>query len=98
MNIKEKQKEYFTPHGIKTLREKLASSVKYYNDPKGISNIKKVKMIGFSKWEVDSKEELYFRIKELVHILGDIKLTEEIETTKIGVQINKNKILKMKKI
>ncbi len=95
-NIKEMQEKYFTEKGLSALKNKLASSVKYYNDPDGIRNIKKVRMLGFGKWEVDSKEELRHRIKELVHILGDIELTEETETVRFGIDINKRTILKIK--
>ena len=94
MKIKDMQKKYFTEKGLEALRNKLKTSIEFYNNNNLFEKINKVKMLGFTTWKVDSKEELKARIKELVQILGDVKIMEEIETNKTNKEIKKS-ILKM---
>ncbi len=76
-------KKYFTDDGIKALKKKLESSLRFYNEEEKnpVKYPIKHTMFGFPEWIVDSKEELRGRIMELTQMLN-IGLTEEKTVTK----------------
>ncbi len=83
--IKEMQNKYFTEKGIETLKVKLKTSITFYNDEETNPVIYPFshQMFGFcGEWQVDSKEELKNRIKELAQIIGGVQIKEETEIIK----------------
>lgn len=82
--IKEMQNIYFTEKGLETLKAKLKTSITFYNDEetKPVVYPFSHQVLGFEKWNVDSKEELKSRIKELAQIIGGVQLNEETEIVK----------------
>lgn len=82
--IKEIQEKYFTEKGLETLKSKLKTSIRFYNDEetKPVTFPFCHMMFGFEKWQVNSKEELKCRIKELAQIIGGVQIKEETEIIK----------------
>jgi len=89
--------KHFTDHGIAALRTKLETSLRFYNEEedKPVKYPIEMIMLGFPKWKVKSREELYGRIIELAHLL-DLGLEEEIIKEKINGKEKINKKLKIK--
>ena len=81
VTISETQNTYYTSEGLEALKTKLKTSVRFFNEQKDYPF--KHKMLGFADWKVESKEELYYRIKELQQLTGmQIKeVKEEIVTS-----------------
>lgn len=81
-------KIHFTEKGIKALRKKLETSLRFYNEEEKepVKYPIEHTMLGFPKWRVDSREELRGRIMELAQLLN-LGLKEEkviIKPNKVG--------------
>lgn len=94
MEIKEYLKQKFTEKGAKDLLTKLKTTIRFYNEDSEWEKLKnnKPKMLGFPDWNVEIREELYGRIKELAQLLGaNLNENIQIEATETE-KIEKKKI------
>ena len=85
-----------TEYGRESLMVKLKTSLRFYNDEerRPVGYPINERMLGFPKWRVNSKEELYGRIIELSHLLN-IELRKEIEVIGSGEDKLKKESLKI---
>ena len=81
---KERHEKYFTEEGVKFLKNQLDNLVKLYNEEfkQEITYPFREKMLGSGDIILEHKEELFYRIREIVHIIGDIEITTETNKVK----------------
>ena len=94
--IKEMQNKYFTEKGLEALKVKLKTSIRFYNDEEKnpITYPFDLQILGFENWQVNSKEELGNRVKELAQIIGGVQIKQETEIIKNST--GESKIVKLR--
>lgn len=90
MKIEERNKKFYTEHGLKSLRQRLKSWIDLFNNKEFPFESQ---MFGFGKFRIENKEELKNRIKELSELIGE-NVSYKIEETKMknGKSIKKEEI------
>lgn len=78
MKKQELVNKFLTKEGKKSLTNRMTSFIGFFD--KGIFPTGDLMMLGFGKFNIESKEECLFRIKELGEILG---ISWKIEKTEV---------------
>ncbi len=78
----EQERNFYTEKGVETLTRRLERLIRFFNQGKFQF---RVYMLGFGILEIESKEQLLGRIKELSEIIG-FKWDMEYRTIKEGDQ------------